>query len=102
MNARDFNFISNTSNLNGSGSSSELFVKLRSEFNICVRNWTLYMLDITRSRGDDYNMKKLQMVLNINSFDFEAETNKFNGILKLKQSLGLLNFILVQICFKVE
>lgn len=40
------------------------------------------MLDITKSRGDHYNMKKLQMVLNINSLDFEAETNKFDGKLK--------------------
>lgn len=83
MNASDFSFISNTSSFNGSGNSSDSLEKLRSEFNICVRNWTLYMLGITRSRGDDYDMKKLQMVLNINSFDFEAETNKFNGKLKL-------------------
>jgi hypothetical protein len=41
------------------------------------------MFDMTRTKSEKYALKKLQMVLNINSFGFNPESNKFNGKLDL-------------------
>ncbi len=37
------------------------------------------MLKMTRSRNENFQIKNLQMVLNINSFEFDEEANKLNG-----------------------
>ncbi len=74
LNADDFDFPSQRRNKNISSVE-----KLRDEFNICIRNWAFYMLKMTRSRNENFQIKNLQMVLNINSFEFDEEANKLNG-----------------------
>ena len=79
LNASDFSLSGYSKRLNKNGTPILGVEKLRQEFNVCIRNWSFYMLSMTRTKHDNFEPKNLQMILTINNFEFDEQLNKSNG-----------------------
>ena len=72
--------------------------QLRDEFNVCIKRWAFYMLNITRSKYENYKEKNLQMILNINNFEFNEQLHNLNGNdLNMSIDPNYLNLLIIQL-----